>query len=117
AAARATPTPKVTLALPTSGAAPAAGASGVIAKAIDGAAAVMVVGTDGAGLWIRDEPGGVPVKVWPEGAPLAVVGEERPADGRRWTPVRTLEGVTGWAASEFLGPASPDGLSELAGLP
>jgi hypothetical protein len=78
-----------------------------------GLSAAVVRGTSGQGLWIRTEPGGEPVMLWPEGASLAVVGDEQPDGERRWAPVLTPDGRHGWAASEYLGPADASSPSAL----
>jgi hypothetical protein len=66
---------------------------------------VMVDSTDGEGLWVRREPGGDPLKTWPDFSPMLVIGEDQTVDGRVWRSVLTLDGQTGWAAGEFLIPA------------
>lgn len=69
---------------------------------------VMVVeGSGGAGLWVRREPGGQPMSVWPEGAPMLLTGADADTAGRLWRQVRTLDGETGWAAAEYLTEVDP----------
>jgi len=69
---------------------------------------VIVNGTGGQGVWVRREPGGDPIRVWPDGTPMLVVGADQQADGRTWRNVWTLDGVNGWTAADYLEPADRD---------
>ena len=80
----------------------------------DGVQVVLVDSTGGDGVWIRKEPAGDPVKIWPDGAPMLVVGEDRQADGRTWRHVKTLDGVVGWVAADYLFPSDPSMLETAA---
>ena len=51
------------------------------------------------------QPASDPLRTWPDFSPMLVTGEDQTIDGRVWRPVLTLDGQTGWAASEFLVPA------------
>ena len=81
----------------------------------DGLQVVMVDATEGQGIWIRRQPAGEPIRVWPDGIPMLVVGEDRYLDGRTWRNVQTLDGETGWAAAEYLFPTDPTTLARAAG--
>ena len=73
----------------------------------DQQAIVVVQGTGGDGLWLRREPGGEPLQVWPDGTPMLVSGADQQAGGRTWRHVFTFDGGSGWAASDYLTPADP----------
>jgi hypothetical protein len=67
---------------------------------------VVVKGTGDDGLNLRSEPSSAAalVKTLPDGDELEVIGEDRQVDGRTWRNVRDpSDGVSGWAAAEFLG--------------
>src|SRR6266542_1707905 len=68
---------------------------------------VVVDGTGGVGAWLRSEPAGEPVRVWPDGSPMLLVGADRDAEGRTWRNVLTLDGGSGWMASDYLSPLDP----------
>jgi hypothetical protein len=68
---------------------------------------VVVDGTDGFGAWLRSDPAGDPVRVWPDGSPMLVVGTDREAQGRTWRNVMTIDGGSGWMASDYLAPIDP----------
>lgn len=78
---------------------------------------VVVAGTNGLGAWIRSEPAGDPMKVWPEGTPMLLAGEDREADGRVWRNVRTADGEFGWVAADYLISTDVAVLLEQFGLP
>jgi hypothetical protein len=87
------------------------GATGASAPSLrlpsDGQQIVVVDSTEGQGVWVRRQPAGDPLQVWPDGAPMLVIGEDRFADGRTWRNVATLDGETGWVAADFLVTADP----------
>ncbi|MCC6176966.1 MAG: cellulase family glycosylhydrolase [Chloroflexi bacterium] len=89
-------------AAPASSAASAASDEG--ASDADGGVSVRVAGTEGQGLAIRATPStsGRRLALAPEGARLAIVGDDRQAEGRIWRNVKTANGATGWAAGEYL---------------
>ncbi len=64
---------------------------------------MTVAGTGGAGLRLRADAGlsAAIILVVPEGAPVAVTGGQRNADGYAWSPV-VYAGRSGWAASRYL---------------
>jgi hypothetical protein len=68
----------------------------------DGQQIVVVDSTDGHGVWVRRTPAGEPIRTWPDGSPMLVIGEDDYAEGRTWRHVATLDGDTGWAAADFL---------------
>ena len=94
---------------------PAGGASSALRTPSDGQQIVMVDSTDGDGVWVRRQPAGDPLKVWPDGSPMLVVGDDKLADGRTWRHVVTLDGQTGWVAADFVVTADPAMLA--AGAP
>jgi hypothetical protein len=96
----ATPVPPATLLAPTSLRVPTGGRT-----------IVTVESTGGEGLWVRRAPAGEPLRIWPDGSPMLVVGEDELVDGRFWRQVWTLDGQTGWAAAEFLIPADEQALT------
>jgi hypothetical protein len=60
---------------------------------------------------MRSEPSSAAerVKTLPDGAELEVIGADREIDGRTWRNVRDpSDGVSGWAAADFLGPPTGD---------
>ncbi len=68
----------------------------------DGQQIVVVDSTDGHGMWVRRKPAGEPIRTWPDGTPMLIIGEDDYAEGRTWRHVATLDGDTGWAAADFL---------------
>ncbi len=71
---------------------------------------VVVSGTGGVGLRLREGPGvsHPVVTVLAEGTPLWAFPESVEADGLRWRRVRTETGTwEGWAAEPYLAPAAP----------
>jgi hypothetical protein len=81
---------------------------------------VRVSGAGSSGLNLRSEPdsSAARVKTVRDGAVLEVVGEDRQADGRSWRNVRDpADGATGWAAAQFLMPASAAGTPSASGSP
>jgi Bacterial SH3 domain len=68
-----------------------------------------VVGTDGQGVNLRQEPGTqeLVLRSLREGAEVTIVGDERVVDGRAWRNVRDADGVTGWLVADALGPIDP----------
>jgi hypothetical protein len=80
-------------------------AAAVLPALREAAAAVpiaIVANTSGYGVWMRREPGGEPLKVWPDGAPMTIIGERESVDGRAWQNVRAADGQSGWVAAEYL---------------
>jgi hypothetical protein len=61
-----------------------------------------VVDTENLGVWMRDVPAGLQLKVWPQGTLMVVVGGEAEAAGRLWQNVLAPDGVLGWVASDYL---------------
>jgi len=79
--------------------------------ATDGRTTLAVLGTGRDGLAVRREPGGEQIGLVPEGQAVTDLGEERAAAGRAWRRVRVpasagAPSIEGWAAAEFLVPAS-----------
>jgi SH3-like domain-containing protein len=62
----------------------------------------IVVNTEGRGVWLRRDPAGDPLTVWPDGAPMTIVGPSRAADGHDWHSVRTADGQVGWVVADYL---------------
>jgi hypothetical protein len=62
----------------------------------------VVVSTNGLGVWSRAEPNGEGLRVWPEGAPMVVIGPVEEANGRDWLQVLTPDGVESWVAAAYL---------------
>ncbi len=79
--------------------------SGILHVPAAGAAdsTLTVAGTGGAGLRLRAAAGlsAAIILVVPEGAPVAVTGGQRNADGYAWSPV-VYAGRSGWVASRYL---------------
>jgi uncharacterized protein YgiM (DUF1202 family) len=71
--------------------------------AADGTA-LVVAAPDGLNLRSTPGLGGQVLRELDDGDRLTGTGVTRRADGRRWTEV-TIDGVTGWVASEFVAPA------------
>lgn len=72
---------------------------------------MVVAGTGGLGLRLREGPGlqYATRAVLPEGTPLWVAPESAEADGMRWRRVRTEDGaLEGWVAEAYLAPAEPE---------
>src|SRR4051812_12087462 len=68
-----------------------AGSAPALRLPSDGPQVVTVDSTDGQGVWVRRQPAGEPIRVWPDGSPMLVVGDDRFADGRAWRNVTTLD--------------------------
>jgi hypothetical protein len=85
----------------------AAGPAAQLRLPSDGAQIVTVDSTDGEGVWVRRQPAGEPMRVWSDGSPMLIVGEDQFADGRAWRNVSTLDGQTGWVAADFVTVADP----------
>src|SRR6185503_5672134 len=75
----------------------------------------VVTKTNGLGVWVRREPAGEPIKVWPEGAPMAIIGPDQQAAGIVWRHVRTLDAESGWVAADYLADADAEALVEEVG--
>lgn len=67
-------------------------------------APVVVQGTGGAGLNLRDQPSlaGQVLSTVPDGTPLTVVEGPQERDGLGWWKVQTEAGAQGWVASTYL---------------
>ncbi|MFQ5615872.1 MAG: SH3 domain-containing protein [Anaerolineales bacterium] len=63
-----------------------------------------VVGTNGVGVNLRDEPGlgGVVIAIVPESTTVTLQGEPQNVDGLTWYLVVTPEGREGWATDLYL---------------
>ena len=63
----------------------------------------IVTGTGGAGVVLRETPGGQEMMVVPEGS-LVFLGEDSPAqeEGLIWHKIQLLGGVSGWVVADFL---------------
>jgi hypothetical protein len=92
---------------PKPAASAAGGPSAALKLPADGQQVVMVESTDGQGVWVRRQPAGEPLRVWPDGSPMLVVGDDALAGGRTWRNVTTLDGQTGWVAAEFVATVDP----------
>lgn len=68
----------------------------------------VVTGTDGNGLTLRETPQGQALGIIEDGAILTLIEEpQQRVNGLLWQKVVTVEGLTGWVASDFLAyPAS-----------
>jgi SH3-like domain-containing protein len=77
----------------------------------------VVANTNGQGVWMRREPAGEPVKIWPDGAPMAIIGAARSVDGRDWQNVRAADGQAGWVAADYLRAADVGAVLASVGLP
>src|SRR5438128_2741100 len=60
----------------STGGSSAAQAASSLRSPTDGQQFVMVDSTDGQGVWVRRQPAGEPLRVWPDGAPMLLVGED-----------------------------------------
>jgi hypothetical protein len=76
----------------------------------------IVVNTSGRGVWLRREPAGEGLGVWPDGAPMTIVGPVRAVEGREWQQVRAADGQVGWVAAEFLAGSNDAALMGEVGL-
>ena len=64
----------------------------------------QVTGTEGAGVQLRQTPGGAALAVYREGTPLVQLGPDTAVAGVPWRHVRTPEGHEGWVAAEYTAP-------------
>jgi hypothetical protein len=76
----------------------------------------IVVNTSGHGVWLRRDPAGEGLGVWPDGAPMTIVGPIRAAAGRDWRQVRAPDGQVGWVAAELLAGSNDAALLGEVGL-
>jgi hypothetical protein len=76
----------------------------------------IVVNTSGHGVWLRREPAGEGLGIWPDGTPMTVVGPARAAEGRDWQQVRAADGQLGWVAAEYLAGSADAALMGEVGL-
>lgn len=76
----------------------------------------IVVNTSGQGVWLRREPAGETLAVWPDGAPMTIVGPLRTASGRDWQQVRAADGQVGWVAAEYLAGSTDAAVMDQVGL-
>jgi len=90
------PTPAAAVASPTTTAVPAAEPSPTVVPSL------AVGNTGGLGVFIRRTPAGDKIRTWPDGATMAVIGEDKQAEGRTWKNVRDPDGNGGWVAAEYL---------------
>ena len=91
----------------------ARGESPTVRAALAGPTVVLVQGTGGTGIWMRREPGGARLKVWPEGAPLLVIGPDQVVDGQTWRQVRAVDGQAGWVSADYLSEVDTRGIAEI----
>ena len=70
---------------------------------------VVVAVTGGSGARLRAEPSATAavLRVLDDGALLELLGEETYSEGRRWVEVKTMDGLSGWVAADFLEVAIP----------
>ena len=66
----------------------------------------VVIGTGVEGLFLRTDPSrnNAPITTLPEGTRVEQIGNDVTGSDFVWRPVRTLEGLEGWVAIEFLQP-------------
>jgi beta-lactamase class A len=65
-----------------------------------------VSGTGGAGLTLREAPGGAPIAILPEGIPVYLLDQGlTSSSGVSWRQVQAPWGDQGWVGSDFLEPA------------
>jgi uncharacterized hydrophobic protein (TIGR00271 family) len=62
----------------------------------------QIIGTDGGGIYMRDEPNGRITYILPEGALVQITGERATTHITLWIKVRDLLGRTGWLPSQSL---------------
>jgi hypothetical protein len=109
AVASPSPTPAVRAAASPSPAAPGAAGASLNPPPIAPRTGLMVrvTGTDGEGVSLRSTPAtGEPIRAWPEGTEMMLLGERQDVSGRAWTKVRDPDGNDGWVAAEFLTPGT-----------
>ena len=86
-------------------------------SAASGGGTRYVGGTEGSGLWLRDEPGfaGAVIGLIPDGGAVALLGTATHVDGIDWSLLR-YGGITGWSAAGYLNgtPAGQGGGSPVA---
>lgn len=63
---------------------------------------LLVQGTNGHGVAVRDEPEGKRIATVDEGQRVADLIEQQEVRGREWRKVRAANGTVGWAAIEYL---------------
>ena len=69
---------------------------------------VAVANTGGDGVYLRRTPRLADRLIgWPDGTKLQVVGPDAQGDGQQWKQVRDPQGNVGWAAAQYVTPASP----------
>jgi len=67
----------------------------------------QVANTGGSGAWLYGLPSSTaPVRQWPDGTLLEVVGRDLFAEGRSWKKMRDPSGNEGWVLADVLVPAS-----------
>jgi hypothetical protein len=101
------PTPTVAVSSGELTPVPAAPAPSQSAPTVPG----LVVGkTGGDGVYLRSSiKPEKKVKVWPDGTPMALVGEDRTVDGKLWRNVRDPAGNVGWVPAQYLVESSASG--------
>ena len=61
-----------------------------------------IANTYGAGMYLRESPGGKIITLMPEGAPLQILYRRQTWNGHEWIEVRDVLGRTGWIQSIYL---------------
>jgi hypothetical protein len=64
--------------------------------------AALIANTDGAGVFMRDAPGGAVIVALSEGAPVRILYQRERVNGVEWVEVRDLMGRVGWIAAQYV---------------
>ncbi len=67
----------------------------------------IVLGTGGAGAFLRQSPGGASIGGLLEGAAFEVIGGPEEAGGDLWWQIRTADGTTGWLLARYVATVTP----------
>ncbi len=67
----------------------------------------IVLGTGGAGAFLRQSPGGTSIGGLLEGAAFEVIGGPEEALGDLWWEIRTADGTTGWLLARYVATVTP----------
>jgi glucose/arabinose dehydrogenase len=69
--------------------------------------AAVVLGTGGAGVLLRDTPGGESTSGLIEGLPVVIIAGPQTVDGEPWLQVRVADGREGWILARYIATITP----------